>query len=180
MYGDAVYTTLKARSSRSVFFDAHIKRLRDNTSRLKFGEMADIADIATVVKKIISLNKISLGYVRITIPRGIKLEFPALHASAFSILVIAGSTDFLSSCSALSVITVPEGRNQFRDVKTSNRLVALDALAYAWEQNAQEAICTDHQQLIEATCSNLIESRGVDCSRLRWIKRGSRALHAKF
>ena len=154
MYGDAFYTTLKVKSGVPLFLEHHLDRISHTCRRLEF----DWQPVRSVLKKTLSdliiKTNIRDGGARLTISRGVNSEPPLFKCVSPSVFI----QTFIPSrpLKFMDVITVPEQRDCFRDLKLVNRVAHVLSLKRAYQAGASEAIFVENKNLIEATCYNLL------------------------
>lgn len=154
LYGDAFYTTLKVKNGIPLFLEHHLNRISDTCRRLEF----DWQPLSSVLEKtlsdlIIKTNIKDCG-IRLTISRGLNSQPPLFKCVNPSVFIL--TFGIRRPLRFMDVITVPEQRDCFRDLKLVNRVVHMLSLKKAHQAGAGEAIFVEHGKLVEATCYNLI------------------------
>lgn len=153
LFGDAVYTVLKVRASVPLFIGRHLARLERYLRRLGSPPSADLSQVITnAIADVVEANRLADGRVRVTISRQAS---PGDMQPVGGISLVAMAYPASVAVPAVDAMTYPDGRDQLRDIKSVNRLVATVALHAAQETGADEAIFTTAGHLVEGTCHNL-------------------------
>lgn len=149
LYGDAVYTTMRVKLGKAGFLLSHLARLRDHSARI--GINVSVDSVLTSVELVLDANNFTEGGLRITVTRG-----ESLGASADGPTIVTQVFPLSPPVPHIDVITIPEGRDVLRHIKTTNRMTALRAFYVALERGATEALYYDAAGIVEATCHNVI------------------------
>lgn len=153
LYGYGIFTTLKVHEAVPLFLESHLLRLQEGIQRLAFHFSARDACLGDAVHAVIQRNEVREGAIRITITPGTQYQVLLSECPSPTLLVYATHMHTAQNC--IDVITVPDQRGAFRNVKVTNRLVHFQAEREAFSRGAQEALFTENDQLIEATNSNI-------------------------
>lgn len=154
LYGDAFYTTLKVKNGIPLFLEHHLNRISDTCRRLEFDWQPSSSVLEKALSDLIIKTNIKDCGIRLTISRGLNSQPPLFKCVNPSVFIL--TFGIRRPLRFMDVITVPEQRDCFRDLKLVNRVVHMLSLKKAHQAGAGEAIFVEHGKLVEATCYNLI------------------------
>jgi len=144
LFGEGIFTTIKVKQSIPLFFDKHEQRLLRSMKQLGFSTYSLQFSLQKAVKDLIKKNELPDCVLRITVVN--EKEQP---------LIIIQQREITVNYKPIKVITVPDTRDEFRTIKTINRLVNQKALSIAEKKGAQDAIFVRNESLIESTYCNI-------------------------
>jgi branched-subunit amino acid aminotransferase/4-amino-4-deoxychorismate lyase len=141
-----VFTTIKVKDSRPLFFDAHYKRLFTHAEKL--GITRPPLTDRDVKKYIRSQNLINCA-LKITLSNDTGLQFAVRPLP-------------VPAKDPISLITVPDTRDGMRVYKTTDRGVCMQAKTHADGLGAGDALFVTEGNIIESTMCNVfsINDRG--------------------
>ncbi len=87
LYGDGFFETTRIEGGVAIFLDRHLRRIAASCAETGFGADLDTAAIGEGVRALIAANGVSMGYLRITVSRGV-------HAGALTRLQADAPTVF--------------------------------------------------------------------------------------
>lgn len=152
------FTTLKVREGIPLFWEHHIRRLKQSSGTLSVPLPVSFSDLHNHVRDVISKNNLTNGGIRITITAD------SMHPSSAPELLIHSFT-YDSALQKISVITVPDPRKEFKTIKTNDRTAYTQSQEKARSQGAQDALFTQNNEgrrslvppiLIESTNANIL------------------------
>lgn len=71
LYGDGFFETTRVHRGRPVFFERHVRRLNSSCRHAGFSALPDGQAVAEGVRRLVQLNRVEDGYLRITVSRGV-------------------------------------------------------------------------------------------------------------
>ena len=134
-----VFTTLKVQNSRPLFFDAHHQRLFTQAEKLHIKRPRLTAKDTT--EYLIS-QKLTSCALKITLSHTTGLEFAARPLP-------------VPAPNPISLITVPDTRNELKVYKTTDRQVCVEAKKLAEKEGSQDALFVTNGNIIESTICNV-------------------------
>jgi branched-subunit amino acid aminotransferase/4-amino-4-deoxychorismate lyase len=140
LYGFGVFTTVKVRDGVPLFFERHANRLEKNLEQLNFSQQVLSHDFVKTVQRVIEKNKMQDGGIRITLTPTTCI----IHA-----------TTITPKIENVSVLTVPDERDQYKTVKMTYRIPHILAQQKADEQGCQDALFVLGNNLVESTYANI-------------------------
>ncbi len=155
-FGDAVYDALIGRNGKLYLADEHIRRLEGNARALNipfFYSSSELRDILYNVAKVSKLHEYFI-YVQLSRCSDERVHaFPDTHKSA--LLVTASPFSLAPQNTRLRLITEPDRRYGFCNLKTVNLLPAVLASRRAAERACDEAVFHRNGNVTECAHSNI-------------------------
>jgi len=94
LYGDGFFETTRIHAGRPLLLDRHLLRLASPCRQTGFGDEPDLKRIADGVRRLIEVNEVVTGYLRITVSRGPhRGALTELEAAAPTVLIEARPMD---------------------------------------------------------------------------------------
>jgi len=163
-FGDGIYETIAVKESKPVFIKEHLERFFYDANRIEIPTDFSGEEISGNIDKIIELNNITDGFIKVIISRGIMqnagLSYPEpLNPSLFIWGQNCNFIPFIDKKPFRLTISRHERRNQYSIVtfiKSLNYLTNIIAKREADEQGCDEAILLNTKEHVcECTTSNL-------------------------
>lgn len=145
LYGKGIFTTIKVREGVLLFFERHLNRLETSATQLNIRLPSYILNPTSYIQKAayatIKKNKLINGGIRITL-------------APTTICIHAFTTKQFNN-ETIKLITTPDTRDACKTHKLTYRMPHLLALEKARSQNADDALFTQNNELIESTSANI-------------------------
>ncbi|MFW6118711.1 MAG: aminotransferase class IV [Planctomycetota bacterium] len=172
LYGDGFFETTRIHRGNALLLDRHLERLRTSCRQTGFGDGADVRTLSEGVKRLIEVNSVDAGYLRITVSRGEYTgRLTELEATAPTVLIEARSMDLppLDDPPPWTLVRSRYRQNENSPVvahKSLSYQANLLALAEGREAGADEVyLLNGREELTEGAISNLFFVRdGVVCT----------------
>lgn len=160
-FADGVYELCEVRGGRMIDERRHLERLRRSLGELKIAWPMAPAALGFVMRECIGRNRVNNGIVYVQITRGVARRdhaFPPLGTPP-SLVVTARNLDLAANerlaAEGVAVITVPDGRWERVDIKTTALLPNVLAKQAARDQGAREAWFVDQDgRVTEGSSTN--------------------------
>ena len=154
--GDGVFEAVKVVDGRPFALSRHLRRLVTSARGLGLPE-PDTQAVREAVGKVLTLERLALGRLRITWTAGVQPLGSARGGGPPTLVVAAGPME--RRADATSIATVPWPRNErgaVAGLKTTSYAENVVALAWARERGAEEAVFANTVgDLCEGTGSNV-------------------------
>jgi branched-chain amino acid aminotransferase len=171
LYGDGVFEGIRVYTGRIFEFEAHLKRLYESAKMIRLTIPMKKDELADAVRKTVEANKVSNGYIRLVVTRGVgTLGLNPFTCEKPMIFIIADKIQLYPEElyeKGMKVISATTVRNHPLaippQVKSLNYLNNILAKIEALDANVPEAIMYNHEGYVaEATGDNVfIVKNGV-------------------
>ena len=157
-YGDGFFESIKIINSKPVNFKYHLERIYYSMKILKFENIFINDSLNKDISKLIKLNKITSGSMKIQIFRsGDGKYLPTLNTSEIIISTKSGFS--YKKNNAISLVFYKDeykNKGKLATLKSSNSLIYILASIYAKNNNYNNAIIFNYDEnIIEASNANL-------------------------
>ena len=185
-FGDGVYEVCEVHEGALIDEERHMMRLRRSLGELRIDWPLQPAALAIVMRRVITRNKVTNGYVYVQVTRGVAPRDHAFPAKPVrpSLVVTASSADPAKAQATaekgVAVVSCPDLRWKRPDIKTICLLPNVLARQAAREQGAYEAWLVDEDGMVTegAACNawiispdGVVITRQADTSILRGVTR---------
>ena len=152
LFADAVYEGIGVLDGRIIDFEMHYGRLKRSLGELSIPEPLGASEIQTLLRRLITENSISEGFLYLHITRG-EADRDYVYAKNLNPNIFA----FAQPCdhplantkpTGLKLASHPDLRWKRRDIKTSNLLGQVIAKQAASEKGAEEALLFDEDGFV--------------------------------
>lgn len=180
LFGDALYEAVKVLDGTLLHVEPHLVRLEAGLQR---AEIPFPDSIPEILEDLASASEIESGYLYIQVSRGTQSRLLIPPSDLVPTLFVAPfELDFDPPAGALKrVVTVPDWRWEFRDIKTTSLMATVLGKLRAGAHGASEVLFVGTQQQVrEGGTTNVFVRQGdewrthpTDGSILEGVTRGS-------
>lgn len=174
LYGDGVFEGIRIYSGRIFEFEAHIRRLYESARAIRLEISMDADSLIVATKQTVEANKITDGYIRLIVTRGIgDLGLDPFMCEKSCVIIIADNVQLYPEEfyeKGLNVISAATIRNHPMtvppQVKSLNYLNNILAKIEAIDHGVSESIMYNHEGYVaEASADNVFIVRdGIICT----------------
>ncbi|MBU1727327.1 MAG: aminotransferase class IV [Candidatus Omnitrophica bacterium] len=176
LFGLALFETMRWHNGRIVYFDAHLKRIRDGAKSIGLDFSYSCDRLKTIIKKVARLNRLEDGYVKMLIWRGQKKTGIMVIAKEYVPHPRLKYKKGFSVC--ISNLRKDEGCF-LSGLKSTNRILYQLSMRQAEKSGFDEALILNSRgYLSEASRSNIFFAKdselftpGLECACLPGITR---------
>ncbi len=160
-FADAVYEVCEVRAGRLIDEKRHIERLKRSLNEIRIRMPMSPAALGVILREVVARNRIGYGLVYLQIGRGVARRdhaFPAPPVKP-SLVVTARSLNLARNAAlaekGIAVVSVPDNRWGWVDIKSVGLLPNVLARQAAIEQGARDAWFVDKDGAVtEAASAN--------------------------
>lgn len=155
-FGDGIYEALIARNGIPHLLDKHIKRFYTNAALLGISFGMNEAELIELILKAvrISSEKVAFVYFQLT-----KFSEKRIHAcpqnGKYNLLITVTAQQLPSPKKRLKLVTYPDLRHKYCNIKTLNLLPSVIASEFAERNGADEAVLCRNNTVTECAHSNI-------------------------
>ncbi|MEY2410176.1 MAG: branched-chain amino acid aminotransferase [Verrucomicrobiota bacterium] len=159
LYGDGLFETMRLVNGRPFLWSPHLERFQRGADSLKLRPPLTSAELRRVAERLVSLNALSDGVLRLTLsrgrgPRGYSPK-TADHPTLVMSLHPPPPEKARNRTLIIASLRIPAGDPLSR-LKSCNKLLHVMARGEASDRGADDAILLNaNQEIAEATSSNL-------------------------
>lgn len=183
LYGDGLFETMPVRAGKPIFWELHMRRMRDGADHLgiKFPVEAEV--LLELVARLLRENAVANCTLRVNLSRGSgRRGYSPAGANRPTLVMCVHPADHSNARRTWRLVTAPmplPTGGELHLFKTTNKLVQILAKAFADEHDAEEALLINSEGLVaEGTASNvfcllngIVCTPGIDAGALPGITR---------
>lgn len=154
-FGDAVYDAAIGRQGRVLFEGEHINRFTSNAARLGFSEIPEGEELSRIFSELIAFSGFSEYFIYFQLSATKSTRQHSRGGAGASLLVTVTPYTPPSPDKTLKLITYPDKRYGYCDIKTVNLLPAVLASTAAEDAGADEAVFYRGDEVTECAHSNI-------------------------
>lgn len=154
-FGDAIYDAAIGCYDRILWEEEHIERLLNNAKRLGIEHSYDKHYLSALLREIAVKSTIDTYFLYFQLSRSFPIRRHSAIGCKASLLVTVEPINIEKNPPPLKLITVPDKRHGYCDIKTTNLLPAVLSATDAENADCDEAIFIKDGVVTECTKSNI-------------------------
>ncbi|MCX6780068.1 MAG: aminotransferase class IV [Candidatus Magasanikbacteria bacterium] len=156
LYGDAFYDTMRSYGGQILELELHLKRIEKSANTIGIKLPFSITKIEELTKKLVTINKIKDGRIRVTITRGVNgFDFLTCKKSALVITAENIEIDKSAYTKGVDAFTLNLQR-PLPEIKMVGLTVMIQAYRTVYPKNGYEAILVDDNNTVREGASTNI------------------------
>ena len=155
-FGDAVYDAAIVANGRIIWEDEHIDRLTANAARLEIATDTNQGELKNTLRRVVKKSNIKDAFLYFQISRNsLKRIHSATECKKSNLLITVEKFTLPNPEHPLSLITFPDERYGYCDIKTVNLLPSVLAASQADKKGCDEAVFIRNGIVTECSRSNI-------------------------
>lgn len=155
-FGDGIYEALLARGGVAHFLDSHIERFYRNLYLLGIHFDISPARLSSLVNESIKLSGEDIAFVYFQLTKFSEVRIHACpKTDKYNLLITVTRQNLPSKNKRIRLVTHPDLRYKYCNIKTLNLLPAVIASEYAERKGAEEAVLCRGDTVTECAHSNI-------------------------
>ena len=155
-FGDGIYDAAIGKHGKIFLLDEHIKRFISNAKRLGFSPIPTYRDLSVLLTDTVSRAAFDEYFVYFQISRSAEERIhSSLGCNTTNLMITVNKFSVKNDDSPISLITYPDNRHHYCDIKTINLLPSVLASTAAEEAGCDEAVFHRGPTVTECAHSNI-------------------------